>query len=306
MPTEAAPKAVVASVIIPHLNTNRALERCLQSVLRQREEEGDVEVIVVDNGSAEAPHSVQSLPRTRLLFESVAGPGPARNAGAAAARGKILLFIDADCIADAGWLDAAVARFADDKGAQVVGGRICVAPASAEAWTPAAVFEALFAFRQRRNVKTRSFAATANMAVRADVFEAVGPFAGIDLPEDRDWCERAVREGLSIDYCSAMLVHHPARSSTQDLRLRWLRHVYQEHQLHLVRKRSKIRWMTRALLVLLSAPFAVPRLLFAPGSPSLIQRLAALPILFDVRLLRCREMLRLSSGASSRPPWNAA
>ena len=93
------------SVIVPHLNQAEQLRRCLESLRRQTYPVEHFEIIVVDNGSKALPTAeVGEHPNAKLEREATPGPGPARNRGVAVARGNVLAFIDADCIADQGWL----------------------------------------------------------------------------------------------------------------------------------------------------------------------------------------------------------
>ena len=79
------------SVIIPHLNQADALEACLRSLDAQTLSRDLFEIIVVDNGSTVPPIDViADHSGVRLEHEALPGPGPARNTGAACARGDIL------------------------------------------------------------------------------------------------------------------------------------------------------------------------------------------------------------------------
>ena len=110
------------SVVIPHLNQPEALGRCLDS-LRAGRRQPD-EIVVVDNGSRELPTAIcAARPGVTLLAEPTPGPGPARNCGVAATTGDVLAFIDADCLADPGWLEAAEAALADPS-AEILGGDV--------------------------------------------------------------------------------------------------------------------------------------------------------------------------------------
>ena len=100
------------SVIIPHLNQPEFLARCLTSLKAGRREAD--EIFVVDNGSHVLPVAVLAAhPDATLLQEPTPGPSPARNLSLAAASGDILAFIDADCLADAGWLEPLRRRYKD-------------------------------------------------------------------------------------------------------------------------------------------------------------------------------------------------
>jgi hypothetical protein len=90
-------KVVRVSVIIPLFNKERWIRRALDSVASQSYE--DFEVLVVDDGSTDG--SAQLVAgygdeRFRLIRQSNAGPGAARNRGIAEARGELLAFLDAD------------------------------------------------------------------------------------------------------------------------------------------------------------------------------------------------------------------
>ena len=85
------------SIVIPLFNKASYVERALDSIRGQTF--NDFEVIVVDDGSTDAGASVvarYSDSRVRLITQSNAGPGPARNAGIAEAIGDLVAFLDAD------------------------------------------------------------------------------------------------------------------------------------------------------------------------------------------------------------------
>lgn len=95
------------SIIIPHKNTPNLLQRCLDSIPQQN----GVEVIVVDDNSDPSLVNFSQFPGMNrddvvLLFDkSNKGPGIARNIGIKKAKGKWIIFIDADdyfnyCIRD--------------------------------------------------------------------------------------------------------------------------------------------------------------------------------------------------------------
>jgi glycosyltransferase involved in cell wall biosynthesis len=86
-----------ASVIIPLYNKGMFVARAIDSVLAQTCE--DFEIIVIDDGSTDnGPDIVRQYkdPRIRLIRQSNAGPGAARNAGVRAASSKYVAYLDAD------------------------------------------------------------------------------------------------------------------------------------------------------------------------------------------------------------------
>ncbi len=103
------------SVIIPLYDKAPTIARALGSVLAQRF--GDFELLVIDDGSRDAGPAIVADctdPRVRLIRQPNAGPGAARNRGAAEARAPLLAFLDADDAWRPGFLEAAVRRLEAD------------------------------------------------------------------------------------------------------------------------------------------------------------------------------------------------
>lgn len=102
------------SVVIPVRNDAAGVTALLDSLKGQLRD--DIEVLVVDDASTDATAAcAAAYPRVRLLRHEVRrGAAAARNTGAAAARGKALLFIDADARADDPQLIASSLRLLDE------------------------------------------------------------------------------------------------------------------------------------------------------------------------------------------------
>jgi glycosyltransferase involved in cell wall biosynthesis len=89
------------SVIIPAFNEERCLPATLQAVEkaveRLRVRDGvNTEVIVVDNNSADSTAKVAHSFGARIVAEAEHNIARVRNRGAAAAKGNVLVFLDAD------------------------------------------------------------------------------------------------------------------------------------------------------------------------------------------------------------------
>lgn len=110
----------LVSVVIPAWNREATIERAVRSVLDQQ---GDVriEVVVVDNGSGDATvERVRAIgdDRVRLVvLDENRGPSGGRNAGAAAATGDLLGFLDSDDELDPTWAAALAGALADPSAA---------------------------------------------------------------------------------------------------------------------------------------------------------------------------------------------
>ena len=96
------------SVVIPAYNPGAYLQEAVGSALSQATAELTLEVVVVDDGSAEPVDLGEAAgdPRVRLLHQENAGPAAARNRGVRSARGTFVAFLDADDL----WLPGGLAE----------------------------------------------------------------------------------------------------------------------------------------------------------------------------------------------------
>ncbi|GAA1174068.1 hypothetical protein GCM10009584_14060 [Ornithinimicrobium humiphilum] len=97
------------SVVVPWYRDQELLDLLLRRVAAQTGVAGGVEVVVADDGSPEPPdvRGAGPLP-VRVVRQEDRGfrAGAARNLGARAARGRVLVFLDGDTVPDDGYLAA--------------------------------------------------------------------------------------------------------------------------------------------------------------------------------------------------------
>jgi len=125
MPPEIQP---LATVTICTRNRARSLARTLRSVVAAAAKVSEPwELLVVDNGCTDDTQQVIASFADALPIRSVVQPVPglsnARNAGAAAANGRFIIWTDDDVLVDEGWLQAYCAAFAAHPECGVFGGR---------------------------------------------------------------------------------------------------------------------------------------------------------------------------------------
>jgi glycosyltransferase involved in cell wall biosynthesis len=234
------------SVIIPHYNDLDHLQQCLKSLRRQTLPRECFEVIVADNNSVGGVRAVEQMaPDVRIVHASEQGAGPARNAGAALARGNVFAFIDSDCRADENWLRegiSALERF------DYVGGQVITKIGQQRDTTPAEAVEAVFAFNFKKYIEKDGFAGTGNLFVPRAIFGRVGEFrAGVS--EDIDWCRRANALGFRLGYAEPAIVYHSARREWRELKRKWDRVLAETIGLARERPGWRLRWIAYTAVV---------------------------------------------------------
>lgn len=104
------------SVIIPTLNEEACIRRCIESV---RSAAAGCEIIVADGGSKDRTReAAESYPEVRVVG-SEPGRGNQMNSGASHAQGELFLFIHADTVLEEGWYDDIAAALRND---EIIGG----------------------------------------------------------------------------------------------------------------------------------------------------------------------------------------
>lgn len=198
------------SVIVPVWRHWPEAARLLDRLVAQDLDPARFEVLLVNN-DPDIPPPPLAAPGLDLRVIDAAAPGSyaARNAGAAAATGDWLVFTDADCLPEPGWLAAYAAAIAADAGGLLAGPVRMVAPPDPDRWT---IYDLVRGIPQARYV-ARGYATTANLAVAAAVFRETGGFEpGRFSGGDAVFCRACARRGHRVRLVAAAAVAHPARA----------------------------------------------------------------------------------------------
>jgi len=181
------------SFIIPVRDDAARLERCLESVARNRRPGISMEVIVADNGSRDGSAAIARRFGARVLDGSGCSVAQLRNRAAALARGDVLAFVDADHEIGSGWVEAVAQAFLEP-GVAAAG-----APYSSP---PHATWVQRWYGRLREHAAGRHDAewlGAGNMAVDRRVFQGLGGFdTSLETCEDVDLCQRIRQAGRRI------------------------------------------------------------------------------------------------------------
>ncbi len=223
------------TVCICTYNRARYVRDCLDGLARQTVGQDAFEILIVDSGSTgDAPAELAAMaaetPNARLIRIDRTGVSIARNAGAEAARGSYVAYIDDDAIPQADWIEQIRAAIIALGGVPaLLGGRILpLWEAPLPGWWPRRLRGVLSIIETEGRGIYRSPGMPAdlapygaNMVVHAATMRSVGGFGdragriGITLLSDEDvqlaW--RLQDAGYVVRYESRIVVHHQIQAA---------------------------------------------------------------------------------------------
>ena len=211
------PEPPLISVVVPVHQGGPALARCLAAL--RASEFKDFEIVVADDASTDgaAEGLGDDVKVVRLARRS--GPAAARNAGARAARGPLLLFVDADVLVRPGTLSRVASDFERRPEIAALFGSYDDAPAEPDFVSQYKNLQHHFT-HQRGREEAETFWAGCG-AVRREAFEAAGGFdeARYTEPsvEDIELGYRLRRSGYPILLDKALQVKHLKRWTLRSL-----------------------------------------------------------------------------------------
>lgn len=208
------------SVIICTRNRHDSLSMALRSLEGLAVPAGlKWEAVIVDNGSTDQTADIcrgfaRKDPQKYIyVHEPRRGKSIGLNTAIQVSRGKLLAFIDDDCIVDRSWLQEILKEYDSDPQLAVLGGRVELYdnrdnPATTLTYPEKMVLAPpLVLFKNFLIIGC-------NMVVRKDVFDSVGGFdtaLGPGTPaiaEDVDFIYRANKKGFRVAYVPSVLVYH--------------------------------------------------------------------------------------------------
>jgi GT2 family glycosyltransferase len=201
------------SVVVCSYNGARTIRDCCEGL--RRLDYPNFEVIVVNDGSADATPDIVSAYPFRLISTENRGLSNARNTGWLAAHGEIVAYIDDDAYPDPHWLTYLATAFMRTTHVGIGGPNLpppddgpiadCVANA------PGGPIHVLLSDTEAEHIPG------CNMAFRKTALHAIGGFdpqfrtAGDDV----DVCWRLQQQGWTIGFSPAAMVWHHRRNSVR-------------------------------------------------------------------------------------------
>ena len=207
--------AVKYSVIVPAYKAERTIDVCLTALMSQSVARDSYEVIVVDDGSPDATAEIAARYDVKLIRQPNRGPASARNAGARAASGDIVLFTDSDCEPTPEWIERMAAPLESDPSVSGVKGAYRTRQRSLTARF--AQVEFMERFDMLARAKNIDMVDTYSAAFRRAVFEEMRGFDE-SFPaannEDTDLSYRLVAAGHRLVFAPDAIVYHMGHPAT--------------------------------------------------------------------------------------------
>jgi glycosyltransferase involved in cell wall biosynthesis len=320
MPSSTGTERTV-SVIIPARNEARTIARLVRAVLDQASVGWAVEVLLVDDGSADDTAAVARAAGARVLElgsrEGGGNPAVARNRGALAATGDPLIFLDADCLPAPGWLGRLLAGH--EAGADVVGGALDLPPDL----SPTArcdYYCGWYHVHSRRPAGEVPNHPPGNLSVRRAGFARTQGFTEQQpiayAHEELAWQAEIRRSGGRILFDPRAIVYHYNRPGFRNLLRRNYRWGFSAIESKAPTGAARLAWVYRypALLVAASLPLAVGSATYIVGSwirAGVLEPVLMLPYVVAARVAYSaglvaggiRWMRFGTAAAEARPRW---
>ncbi|MFJ4209005.1 glycosyltransferase [Paenarthrobacter sp. NPDC089675] len=230
----------LVSVIVPGYNEAVVITNCVESILASRYKR--LEVILVDDGSTDSTAEIMGgladrHERVQFISRANAGKGAALNTGIGAARGDILMFVDADGIFAADTLMHMLQGFDHPKVGAVCGddrpvnlNRIQTRMLAVLSHVGTGLVRRALSLMHCLPIVSGNIG-----AFRADLVRELGGFHEATLGEDLELTWRVYKAGYRVNFQPKALVYAESPSTMGGLwrqRVRWSRGLVQTLRLH--------------------------------------------------------------------------
>ncbi len=210
------------SIIIPSYNSSPTILKCISSIKESAGDASDYEIIVADSSDDDTPKFISfgsfciSLkpPHVKLVrLSEKTPPGTARNAGAKAAHGETLVFIDSDCALEPDYYEQLLTLINthDVGGGSVLNGTPDSKVGSAEYYLEFSGFMP----KPDANSEVVEFCPTCNFFIKKELFEKVGGFSDARTAEDIEFGFALKELGEKITFFPELKIIHKNRTDME-------------------------------------------------------------------------------------------
>jgi GT2 family glycosyltransferase len=196
------------SVIVPTNNRISLARPVFSALSRETKVDGDVSVIVVDQGSTDAVDALAASFGFTVVRSSSPTAGGLRNYGVRTTDAEYIVFIDSDVLIPEGYfnrLRSAIESYPND----IIGCNYGL-PES-PTWTERNWFDLTFQY----GTGERNWLNAGNMAMSRSTFDSLSGFdPTLSSGEDTDLCERFLRRGGSVRQIETLTAAHLGNPKT--------------------------------------------------------------------------------------------
>lgn len=179
------------SIIIPTLNSESTLSRCLYAISSIDYPKDELEVIVIDNGSTDGTVEITKKYGAKVFIRPNISISALRNFGAKMAKGDVYGFVDSDCLVSKNWLNNALVHLSKEE--------VAVTGCGYDVPHKASWIEKSWFFLKDLEAHSVSHVPAGNMLVRKNAFWSVGGFCeALITGEDTEFCRRFRQRGYNI------------------------------------------------------------------------------------------------------------
>lgn len=196
------------TVIIPAYNCSKTILQTIEAVKKQEGLAEPPEIIIVDDGSNDNTLDVlNQIKDIKVLSQSNSGPASARNNGAKASSGDILVFTDSDTVPHKDWLKNLTEPFSDSDIAASTG---TYSIENSESKL-ASLIQYEIGNKHSKYKDYVAFGGSYNLAIRRDLFFSIGGFNEeykSASGEDVDISYKILKRGHKIKFVKDAVVGH--------------------------------------------------------------------------------------------------
>ncbi len=230
------------SVIVPVYNAEKAIAKCIHSLLNLIYPSDGYEIIVVDNNCTDNSIKIVKDMSKNFVIKIIKclkkGSYVARNLGAKHAKGEILAFTDSDCEVACNWLQTIEKRFKNRNIVALQGpGNISK---QNSLMTKAECIN-------RPMTYSRFWGDTKNFAIQKRVFDAVGGFKEFDTGSDALLLQYLRTKGYEVEFNTGMIVYHTFPTSLKKLIWKNWKHgrgdFFIQNKLNSINRKKRIKML---------------------------------------------------------------
>jgi len=197
------------SVIIPTYNESKNIKNCLNALLNQSYPKDKYEIIVVDDGSEDSTGEIikkEFGDKVKFIKQERQGAGAARNNGVKMAKGEIIIFIDADCIATYNWIEEMVKLFTYQ---EIIGVQGAYSTYQQSIIAQFCQIEFEERYDRLKKKKYIDFVGSFSAAFQKEFFIKIGGFkTDFKMNEDVNLSYRIIKKGGKLAFNPNAIVYH--------------------------------------------------------------------------------------------------